>query len=295
MEGNHMADGEDIREPVTKILEEQGGARLIVELPGVSQDSIKMGVSGDILKLDAEGKQGKFSTVQVVPFEPDPERISVTFTQGVLEVGLRKKDEGSQKEDNREGEELSISLDSMEKELESLRAELKVVSDEKESLEERVTFLQKDFQNIKRRHEGEKESLADRKVSEIANGLIDVLDSFRFAKESIRSSASGGGGVESMVKGVEMVENQVLNLFNRVGIKIIISEGQHFDPNFHEAIGYVENPDLEDEVVANEVKRGYLYKGKALRPAQVMVNRKPETQTKGKGKASKKKDKKSAK
>jgi molecular chaperone GrpE len=271
-----MSEDEDIRDPVAEVVDADDGARLVVELPGVSQDSIKMGVSGDILKLDAEGKRGKFSTVQVIPFEPDPERISVTYSQGVLEVDLRKKGDDIANEDNVPEEELSITLGSLEKELELLKGELGRVSEEKSSMEERFNLLKRDLHNIRRRHETEKEAIADRKISEIAAGLVEVLDSFSFAKENIMNSSRGSKNQSSMLKGVEMVENQVLNLFKNVGITIIPAEGQAFDPNFHEALGFVEDPKIEDDIVAREIKRGYLFKGKALRPAQVQVNRKPD-------------------
>jgi molecular chaperone GrpE len=268
-----MAEGEDIREPQVQMVDEDDGVRLIVELPGVAQDSIKMGVSGDVLKLDADGKRGKFSTVQVIPFEPDPERIAVTFSQGVLDIDLKKKHD-PEDDGKKVDSELSISIVSMEKELDRLKEQLQVVSEEKGSLEERLHFLQRDFQNIKRRHETEKESIADRKIIDMAQGLIDVLDSFGFAKKQI-SSGSRDKGVDNTLKGVEMIENQVMNLFTRLGIKTLATKGACFDPNFHEAVGYVENRELDDEVVAEEVKTGYVYKETTIRPAQVLVNRKP--------------------
>ncbi len=269
-----MTGGDEVREPVTEIIEADDGAKLVVELPGVSQDSIKMGVSGDILKLDAEGKRGKFTTVQVISFEPDPERISVTFSQGVLELDLRRRGEAPKADDDMPEEELSISLGSLEKELELLRGELGRVIEEKSSIEERFNLLQRDVHNIRRRHDIEKESIADRKISEISVGLIEVLDSFSFAKGSI-SGLRGDKNISNLLKGVEMVENQVLNLFKNIGITIIPAEGQTFDPNFHEAIAFIEDPDLPDEIVAKELKRGYLYKGNTIRPSQVQVNRRP--------------------
>ena len=224
----------------------------------------------------------------MIHFEPDPERISVTFSQGVLEVDLKRKSNDDKETERTEDEELSISLDSLERELERLKEQLGKVSDEKSSLEERAHFLQRDFQNIKRRHETEKESIADRKIIEISSGLIDVLDSFIFAKESINRSSSAKENIVAMMKGIEMVENQVLTLFKKVGIKTIASEGQPFDPNFHESIGYTESMDMEDEIVSKEVKGGYIYNGNTLRPAQVIVNRRPEGPARKKARSSKK-------
>jgi molecular chaperone GrpE len=279
-----MTDGNEIRDPVAEVIEEDDGAKLVVELPGVSQDTIKMGVSGDILKLDAEGKRGKFSTVQVIPFEPDPERIAVTFSQGVLEVDLRKRGEEPKPDEAGPEEELSITLGSMEKELELLKQELGRVLEEKSSMEERFNLLQRDVHNIRRRHETEKESIADRKVKEIATGLVEVLDSFSYAKGSIVDNGRKDKNLDGLLKGVEMVENQVLNLFKNIGITIIPAKGQSFDPNFHEAVGFVEDHSMPDEIVAKEIKRGYLYKGTTLRPAQVQVNRNPHEDSPGKDK-----------
>jgi molecular chaperone GrpE len=271
--------GKDTREPLTEIVEGSDGALLTVELPGVAQDAIRMAVSGDILKVEADGSRGKFSTIQVLPFEPDPETISVTFSQGVLSVSLKKKktsDDGTTVETKVSmGEPISVSLEEVENELEILREELYKVSEERASLEERVNFLQRDFMNLRRRHENEKESIADRKIEEIAVGLVEVLDTFKLAKETIMGPKSKKNNIESVLKGLEMVENQVRSIFERVGISRIESLGVQFDPNYHEAVGYVEKKQLEDDLVAEEIKPGYIYKERALRPAQVMVNRKP--------------------
>lgn len=288
--------GEDrnTREPLSDISEIDGGARLTVELPGVSQDAIRMAVSGDILKLDADGSRGRFSTIQALPFEPDPDRISVTFSQGVLEVMLRKRDPEAApapEEEAGQGEEtqMSISLESMEQELERMKAELSRVSEERSSLEERVHFLQRDFRNIKRRHEEEKETLADTRIQEVALGLIEVLDAFSYAKGSVVGSGKGDKNRQSFLKGIEMVEARVENLFKGIGISQMRSVGQPFDPEFHEAVGFVEMSDIEDETVAEEVKKGYTYKGRAVRPSQVIVNRKPiEDKGSSKGRKQKK-------
>ncbi|MBN1539019.1 MAG: nucleotide exchange factor GrpE [Candidatus Thermoplasmatota archaeon] len=267
------------REPTTEIVETPEGARVTVELPGVTQEAIRIAVSRDILKLEADGTRGRFSTIQALPFEPDPDGISVTFSQGVLDIILARK----QGELCQEGERsvpvvspIDASLEQMEKEMDGLRMELSRISEEKRSLEERVIFLQKDYQNQRRRHEGEKEAVADRRIEELAGGLIDVLDSFKLARESLERSRDGGNALERMKKGIVMIENQVTALFQRIGISKIVTEGQHFDPNFHEAVGSSEDGGTEDETIVKEVTAGYVYKEKALRPAQVIVNRKPQ-------------------
>jgi molecular chaperone GrpE len=266
------------REPLTDIVETSDGAQLTAELPGVAQDAIKIAVSKDILKLEADGTRGLFSTIQALPFEPDQDRISVTFSQGVLAVSLKRKPDDVEHIGEKQvpiETPVDASLEEMGKEIDILRKELIQVSEERASIEERAHFLQRDFQNLKRRHENEKESIADRKIEDLAVGLVDVLDSFQLAKDTISKATGKKETQESMLKGLEMIENQVMNLFQRIGITKFVSKGQHFDPNFHEAVGYIEKEDLEDEIVSDEIKCGYTYKGRAIRPAQVMVNRKP--------------------
>lgn len=268
----------EAREPLTDIVETSDGALLTAELPGVAQDAIKIAVSKEILKLEANGSRGLFSTIQALPFEPDQDRISVTFSQGVLAVSLKRKPDDVEHVGEKQvpiEAPVDASLEEMGHEIEILRKELIQVSEERASIEERAHFLQRDFQNLKRRHENEKESIADRKIEDLAGGLVDVLDSFKMAKESMSKAKGKKGTQDAMLKGLEMIENQVVNLFQRIGITNFVSMGQHFDPNFHEAIGYVERENLEDEIIAEEVKCGYVYKGRAIRPAQVMVNKKP--------------------
>jgi molecular chaperone GrpE len=273
-----VGKGKETREPLTDIAETPDGALLTAELPGVAQDAIKIAVSKDILKLEADGTRGLFSTIQALPFEPDQDRISVTFSQGVLAVSLKRKPDDVEHVGEKQvpiEAPADATLEEMRKEVEILREELIKVSEEKASIEERAHFLQRDFQNLKRRSENEKESIADRKIEDLAVGLVDILDSFELAKHSISKTKGKKESHESMLKGLGMIENQVMSIFQRMGISKFISAGQHFDPNFHEAVGYVEREDLEDEIVAKEIKVGYLYKGRAVRPAQVMVNKKP--------------------
>jgi molecular chaperone GrpE len=268
----------ETREPLTEITETSDGALLTAELPGVAQDAIKIAVSKEILKLEAEGTRGEFSTIQALPFEPDQDRISVTFSQGVLAVSLKRKPDDVEHVGEKQVPIESVveaSFEEMGKEINILRDELIKVSEERASLEERVHFLQRDFQNLKRRHDNEKESIADSKIEELAIGLMDVLDNFRLAKESIHKAKGKKESESAMIKGLEMIENQVISVFQRVGISKLTTEGLQFDPNYHEAVGYLEKDDIEDEIIATEVKPGYIYKGKALRPAQVMVNRRP--------------------
>ena len=269
---------EEFREPFADIRETEAGAKLIVELPGVPQDSIKMEVSGDLVTVVGRGSRGSFKTIQVMPFDPDPENVVVTYSQGVLEVEVKRMGSkaGEAAPTQMNGSVKIEALEEVEKDLGALIAELEKVSSEKGMLEERARILQRDFHNLKRRHESEKESIADRKIREISMGLIEVLDDFNRARQSVLLSECPKSTSKNILKGLEMVEVRVHGLFESIGIKRIRSLGMHFDPLYHEAVGQSGDPEIEDDIITEEKVAGFFYKKDALRPSQVIVNRRPD-------------------
>lgn len=72
-------------------------------------------------------------------------------------------------------------------------------------------------------------------------------------------------------QGVEMIYNQLAEILKNKGLEKIDTTDAKFDPNFHQAVMRVENPDLEDESIAMELQKGYMVKGKVIRPAMVQV------------------------
>lgn len=271
----------DYRDPVTEIQEIEDGVKLIVELPGVAQDSVKMAVSKDVVTIEAEGRRGDFRTIQVMPFKPDPDRVSVSFSQGVLEIllpkmGSKPKKEGSRDRSSKEPESVEIDEDPVEsfkEEMEKLNNDLIRVTEEKASLEERVTYLRRDFQNLRRRHETEKEKLVKNKIQEIGLDLVEVLDNFERARHSIENTKASDRTKKNILTGLNMVKIQVDNLFSRIGIVRMRSVGECFDPRYHEVVGKRTDPDKEDEVILEEHSPGYLFEDEVLRPAMVVINK----------------------
>ena len=296
-------DKKDYREPVTDIQELPDGAKLTVELPGVAQESVKMAITNDVVNIEAEGRRGDFRTIQVMPFKPDPERVSVSFSQGVLEVVLPKKggEEKEEKEGSQGRKSVEIGKDPVEsfkEEMDKLNNDLIRVTEEKASLEERVSFLQRDFQNLRRRHESEKEKMVKKKIHEIGLDLVEVLDNFERARHSIENTKATKETKGNILAGLNMVKSQVDNLFNRIGIARMEVMGRCFDPRYHEAVGKINDPKREDELIVEEQAPGYLLQDEVLRPAKVIINRKEtpsekcKSRSKGPAKGSvKKKDK----
>ena len=130
---------------------------------------------------------------------------------------------------------------------------------------ERMKRLQADFENFRRRTRQEKEELSNMVVQDFIKELLPMLDNFD------RAMAAEATDAAKFQQGVEMIYNQLTEILKNKGMELIDTKDAKFDPNFHQAVMRVENPDLEDEVIAMELQKGYMVKGKVIRPSMVQV------------------------
>ena len=130
---------------------------------------------------------------------------------------------------------------------------------------DRILRLQADFENFRRRTAKEKEELAAVITQNILSDMLPLLDNFE------RAMAVEQTDGEAFQKGVEMIFAQLRETLVKHGLEHIEAEGQPFDPNVHQAVMRVENPDVEDGTVTQVLQKGYQAKGRVIRPAMVQV------------------------
>ena len=140
----------------------------------------------------------------------------------------------------------------------ALEAQLKEKSD-------RILRLQADFENFRRRTAKEKEELAAVITQNLLTDLLPLLDNFE------RAMAVEQTDGEAFQKGVEMIFTQLREVMEKHGLEHIEAEGKPFDPNVHQAVMRVENPDVEDGTITQVLQKGYQAKGRVIRPAMVQV------------------------
>ncbi|BEU86977.1 nucleotide exchange factor GrpE [Selenomonas sp. TAMA-11512] len=131
--------------------------------------------------------------------------------------------------------------------------------------EDRVLRLQADFDNFRRRTRQEKEELSDLITQNILTGLLPLLDNFE------RALVAEATDAEILRTGVDMIYKQLVETLEKDGLAVIQTEGQMFDPNFHQAVMRVEDPEKEDGSIESELQKGYTVKGKVVRPSMVQV------------------------
>jgi molecular chaperone GrpE len=148
----------------------------------------------------------------------------------------------------------------------SLEAQLAKAQEEAKKFRDNWHRAEADFQNYKRRTEQERdESRKFANVSVIIN-LLPVLDDFERAFGSLDSRLAG----LSWFDGIYLIYRKLQQLLENSGVTPIQTEGQAFDPRFHEAVAHAEG---EEGKVISEVQRGYKLHDRVLRPAMVVVGK----------------------
>lgn len=154
--------------------------------------------------------------------------------------------------------EAAESAEDLQKKVETLAAALQ----EKDN---RLKRLQADFENFRRRTSKEREEIGNVVTQELLKSLLPIVDNFD------RAMATEQQDGKAFQKGVEMIYTQLGETLKNAGLEPIETEGQKFDPNFHQAVMRVENPDLDDDTIGQELQKGYIVKGKVIRPSMVQV------------------------
>jgi molecular chaperone GrpE len=145
-------------------------------------------------------------------------------------------------------------------------SELQKLKAERDSLLDRLARAQAEFENARRRASKEQQEYRDYAVADAIKSLLPVVDSLERALH-VKSDAAELRG------GVELIYKQLQAALAKLSVHPIVSQGEAFDPRYHEAVEMVETTEAPDHQVVEELQRGYKFKDRLLRPAMVKVAR----------------------
>jgi len=158
-------------------------------------------------------------------------------------------------------EQLTEALKEMEEEFEEER-------NQREEFEKLAKKTKADFENYKKKQDERKERWQDIAKEELAEDLIEVMDNLERALMAAEEETA-------VVKGVEMVKDQLYQTLNSEGLQII-ETGEKFNPEIHKAVETKEHEEHPPKTILKEKRKGYKYGEKVLRPAEVVVTENPE-------------------
>ncbi|HEV2139219.1 MAG TPA: nucleotide exchange factor GrpE [Nitrososphaerales archaeon] len=166
-----------------------------------------------------------------------------------------------------ESDEGPAAGDTPEVVAETLKRELHHERKRNEELLTRLKYLQADVENTRKRMEKEMKEAGESLARTLAAKLLTVQDEMELAVEHAQKGKSGG----EIIEGLGMVKRNLEAALESVGVERIDSVGMPFDPSLHEAVEKVQGKAPGKDVVLEEVRPGYTFRGQLLRPTMVKV------------------------
>ena len=156
--------------------------------------------------------------------------------------------------------------ESPEAELETLRQELADEKKKNEGLLTRLMYTQADFENYRKRMDKEMKNAGESLTKGLVARLLVVQDELDLAAKL----AKGGTADAELGEGIGMVRKNLEAALSSVGVERIDAVGKPFDPSVHEAVEKVQG-DSDRDVVVEEIRPGFAFRGQLLRPTMVKV------------------------
>jgi molecular chaperone GrpE len=152
------------------------------------------------------------------------------------------------------------------------------VKQELEEMRDKYIRLYAEFDNYKRKVQKDREELIKYSNESLLEDLLPVLDNIEMALKHANTPSTDN--IEALRQGVENTLREMQRTLEKYGVVPIEAEGKEFDPACHHAMSQVERDDIQDNMVVEEFRKGYMLREKVLRPSLVVVSKKTNVQIK---------------
>ena len=144
-------------------------------------------------------------------------------------------------------------------------------SEANSELEARYMSLYAEYDNYRKRTQKEKENLYADAIASVTKEFLTLIDNLDRATEGAKKSADENS-LDKVIQGMELVGRQAQDTLKKIGVEEIPTErGTKFDPNLHDAMMHVDDEELGEQEIAMVFAKGYKYKDRVIRHAQVQV------------------------
>ena len=147
-----------------------------------------------------------------------------------------------------------------------------VLTEEIASLKEQVLRAQAETQNARRRAEQDVEKARKFALEKFVNDLLPVADNL---ERAIAAADQDDESQKAVLEGVELTLKSLVDTLKKYNVEAVNPENEPFDPQLHQAMSMVPNPDVEPNTVLNVFQKGYTLNGRLVRPAMVVVSSAP--------------------
>ena len=169
------------------------------------------------------------------------------------------------------------SLDSSENNEKEIEAKT-TPEDKIKELEDKLTRTLAEMENQRRRFEKEKDDAFEYGGFSFAKESLNLIDNFDRAKQSLENDEKikDSDILKKTLEHLDIVKKDLISVFKKNNIEEIEAVNKKLDPNLHQAMMEVEDQNKEPGTIIQEIQKGYIMKGRLLRPSLVAVSKKPE-------------------
>lgn len=171
-----------------------------------------------------------------------------------------EEESADEKEDSKAAKKEKKKKEKVDKKQEALKTKI-------DELEDRVKRQMAEFDNFRKRTDKEKSAMFETGAKSVIEKILPVVDNFERGLATVPESDKGG----AFAQGMEMIYKQLLTELESIDVKPIEAVGQEFDPEFHNAVMQVESEEYESGIIAQELQKGYTYRGSVVRHSMVAV------------------------
>ena len=165
--------------------------------------------------------------------------------------------------------EIENNSSKIESDVEEIFKLLDLEKQKSSKYEEKLKLVLADFQNLSRKTQTDVENGINTKINEFILDFLKIYDDFVRAKEVLSDSKINSEGLDSILKNMDI-------LLKKYHIEPIDALGEIFNPNSHEAISVINDPNLNDNTITKEIRKGYISHERVIRPTLVEISKKDD-------------------
>ncbi len=136
-----------------------------------------------------------------------------------------------------------------------------------EDLTDRLKRQMAEFENFRKRTDKEKSQMYDMGAKGIIEKILPVIDNFERGLSAVPENQKE----DPFVDGMNKIYKQMMTVLEEAGVKPIEAKGQEFNPDFHNAVMHIEDEALGENMIAEELQKGYMYHDSVVRHSMVKV------------------------
>ncbi len=179
------------------------------------------------------------------------------------------EDQNNEDKDFSEEDNLKINSEDLKNTLSNNDARLEQLEKEHETLKSQYVRIAADFDNFRKRQSRDQDDLKIQLVSKALTAILPIVDNFERARQQLKPESEEA---QTLHRSYQGLYKQLVEVLKQQGVAPMRVVGQQFDPNLHEAVLREPSEEFNEDIITEELQRGYHLEGKVLRHALVKVS-----------------------